>query len=56
MKIRLLFNVNFVLIGRHIHLFAIACMGSKRHMLLSIFNDYSMPFYKFGDILFFTKK
>ncbi len=27
MKIRLLFNVNFVLIGRHIHLFAIACMG-----------------------------
>ena len=27
MKIRLLFNVNFVLIGEHIHLFAIACMG-----------------------------
>ena len=29
--------------------------GSKRHMLLSIFNDYSMPFYKFGDILFLQK-
>ena len=24
-------------------------------MLLSIFNDYSMPFYKFGDILFLQK-
>ncbi|MCD7848758.1 MAG: ATPase [Parabacteroides sp.] len=29
--------------------------GSKRHMLLGIFNDYSMPFYKFGDILFLQK-
>lgn len=29
--------------------------GSKRHMLLTIFNDYSMPFYKFGDILFLNK-
>lgn len=29
--------------------------GSKRHMLLDIFNDYSMPFYKFGDILFLHK-
>ena len=29
--------------------------GSKRHMLLDIFNDYSMPFYKFGDILFLQK-
>lgn len=29
--------------------------GSKRHMLLGIFNDYSMPFYKFGDILFLHK-
>lgn len=29
--------------------------GSKRHMLLNIFNDYSMPFYKFGDILFLHK-
>ena len=29
--------------------------GSKRHRLLSIFNDYSMPFYKFGDILFLQK-
>ncbi|MDR0895236.1 MAG: ATPase [Prevotellaceae bacterium] len=29
--------------------------GSKRHMLLHIFNDYEMPFYKFGDILFLQK-
>ena len=29
------------------------CMfGSKRHMLLDIFSNYEMPFYKFGDILF----
>lgn len=29
--------------------------GSKRHMLLDIFNGYNMPFYKFGDILFLKK-
>jgi len=29
--------------------------GSKRHMLLHIFNDYKMPFYKFGDIYFLQK-
>jgi AAA+ ATPase superfamily predicted ATPase len=29
--------------------------GSKRHMLLNIFNTYEMPFYKFGDILFLEK-
>jgi len=29
--------------------------GSKRHMLLDIFNNYNMPFYKFGDILFLQK-
>lgn len=29
--------------------------GSKRHMLLNIFNNYEMPFYKFGDILFIQK-
>ena len=29
--------------------------GSKRHMLLDIFNDYKMPFYKFGDIIFLDK-
>lgn len=29
--------------------------GSKRHMLLNIFNSYNMPFYKFGDILFLQK-
>ena len=29
--------------------------GSKRHMLLDIFSNYSMPFYKFGDIMFLEK-
>jgi hypothetical protein len=29
--------------------------GSKRHMLLDIFSNTSMPFYKFGDILFLEK-
>lgn len=29
--------------------------GSKRHMLLDIFGNYSNPFYKFGDIIFLEK-
>jgi AAA+ ATPase superfamily predicted ATPase len=29
--------------------------GSKRHMLLDIFSDAAMPFYKFGDIMFLQK-
>lgn len=29
--------------------------GSKRHMLLNMFNNYEMPFYKFGDIMFLPK-
>ena len=29
--------------------------GSKQHMLLDVFSNYSMPFYKFGDILFLEK-
>ena len=29
--------------------------GSKRHLLMNIFNGYDMPFYKFGDILFLQK-
>lgn len=29
--------------------------GSKRHMLLDIFNNYNMPFYKFGNIMFLQK-
>ncbi len=29
--------------------------GSKRHMLLDVFNSQSMPFYKFGDIIFLNK-
>lgn len=29
--------------------------GSKRHMMLEVFTDYSMPFYKFGDMMFLDK-
>ena len=29
--------------------------GSKRHMLLDIFHNYNMTFYKFGDILFLER-
>lgn len=29
--------------------------GSKRHMLMDVFTSSSMPFYKFGDILFLQK-
>jgi hypothetical protein len=29
--------------------------GSKRHMMTEVFSSYSMPFYKFGDILFLEK-
>lgn len=29
--------------------------GSKRHMLLDIFGNYEMPFYKFGDLMFLEK-
>lgn len=29
--------------------------GSKRHMLIDIFGNYEMPFYKFGDIMFLDK-
>jgi AAA+ ATPase superfamily predicted ATPase len=29
--------------------------GSKRHLLMNIFSDYNMPFYKFGNVLFLQK-
>lgn len=29
--------------------------GSKRHMMLQVFADYSMPFYKFGEIILLDK-
>lgn len=29
--------------------------GSKRHMMIEVFTDSSMPFYKFGDIFFLNK-
>lgn len=38
------------------HQHATYCLyGSKRHLLLDIFNSRSMPFYKFGDVLFLEK-
>lgn len=39
---------------RH-HSVAYCLYGSKRHMLLDIFSNAAMPFYKFGDILFLQK-
>jgi len=29
--------------------------GSKRHMLMNVFSSSSMPFYKFGDLMFLSK-
>lgn len=29
--------------------------GSKRHMLMDVFTSHSMPFYKFGDLIFLDK-
>ena len=29
--------------------------GSKRHMMMEVFTDYSMPFYKFGELMFLDK-
>ncbi|MDR3219053.1 MAG: ATPase [Dysgonamonadaceae bacterium] len=40
---------------QHHHNVAYCLYGSKRHMLLDIFSNVSMPFYKFGDILFLQK-
>ncbi len=39
---------------KHQHV-AYCLYGSKRHMLMDVFTSVSMPFYKFGDILFLTK-
>ena len=39
---------------KHQHV-AYCLYGSKRHMLMDVFTSSSMPFYKFGDILFLTK-
>jgi hypothetical protein len=40
---------------QHHHHVAYCLYGSKRHMLLDIFSNVSMPFYKFGDIMFLQK-
>jgi hypothetical protein len=37
------------------HKTAYCLYGSKHHMLLDVFSNYSMPFYKFGDLLFLEK-
>ena len=39
---------------RHTHV-SYCLYGSKRHMLLEVFSNPSMPFYKFGDLLFLEK-
>lgn len=39
---------------KHQHV-AYCLYGSKRHMLMNVFTSSSMPFYKFGDILFLEK-
>jgi AAA+ ATPase superfamily predicted ATPase len=38
----------------HTHV-AYCLYGSKRHMLLEVFTGQSMPFYKFGDLIFLEK-
>jgi len=40
---------------QHHHHVGYCLYGSKRKMLLDIFSNVSMPFYKFGDILFLQK-
>jgi hypothetical protein len=40
---------------QHHHHVAYCLYGSKRHMLLNIFSNAAMPFYKFGDIMFLQK-
>jgi AAA+ ATPase superfamily predicted ATPase len=39
---------------RHTHV-SYCLYGSKRHMLLNVFSNPSMPFYKFGDLIFLEK-
>lgn len=39
---------------KHQHV-AYCLYGSKRHMLIDVFTSSSMPFYKFGDIIFLDK-
>jgi len=39
---------------RHQHV-SYCLYGSKRHMLLDVFSNSSMPFYKFGDLMFLEK-
>lgn len=39
---------------RHTHV-SYCLYGSKRHMMLEVFSNPSMPFYKFGDLMFLEK-
>ncbi|MDX9904632.1 MAG: ATPase [Bacteroidales bacterium] len=40
---------------QHHHNTSYCIYGSKRHMLMDVFTSPSMPFYKFGDIIFLEK-
>jgi hypothetical protein len=40
---------------QHHQLASYCLFGSKRHLLMHLFNDPSMPFYKFGDMIFLQK-
>ena len=40
---------------QHHHNATYCLYGSKRHMMINIFNKSSMPFYRFGDIMFLEK-
>lgn len=40
---------------QHQHAVCHVIYGSKRHMMMDLFNKQSMPFYRFGDIMFLDK-
>ncbi|MBN2863577.1 MAG: ATP-binding protein, partial [Bacteroidales bacterium] len=40
---------------QHHHNVSYCLYGSKRHMMMDVFESPSMPFYKFGDIIFLEK-
>lgn len=42
-------------VWQHQHDVTYCMFGSKKHLMENIFNDRSMPFYKFGDMIFLKK-
>ena len=40
---------------QHHHLATYCLYGSKRHLMMQLFEEKSMPFYKFGDVMFLEK-